>query len=146
MIHMRMRVGLVAIFAFLVVSADESDPSQADIHRGGEPVKVVNSASVQKRKARAEAKAKFEDDNGASFDSYGRVIRYGTSADELSCDEKADKKGANWWSCKVTDSSRRKYLTKDEKIVSKQLQADKQEELDSGFGSGGAEGAAKKHK
>lgn len=76
----------------------------------------------------------------------GRVIRYGTTADDLSCEEKCDKKGQCKWVCKVTASTRRQYLTKEEKIVSKMMQADKQEELDSGFGSAGAEGAAKKNK
>jgi len=139
-------LGVLLLIVAQFVAADETGGSPEASSAGGEPVKVVNSASVQKRKARAEAKAKFEEENGASFDAYGRVIRYGTSADELACDEKSDKKGSKWWSCRVTDYSRRKYLTKEEKIVSKMLVADKQEELDSGFGSTGAEGAAKKHK
>jgi hypothetical protein len=138
---------MLLVAALHFAEADEGGGEAGVSHRDAEPVKVVNSASVQKRKARADAKAKFEDDNGASFDAYGRVIRYGTSADELVCDEKVDKKDRSTrWSCRVTEYSRRKYLTKEEKVVSKQLVADKQEELDSGFGSGGAEGAAKKHK
>ena len=71
-----------------------------------------NSVAVQKRRARADAKAKFEDENSASFDAYGRVIRYGSSADEVSCEEKVDKAGEKKLVCKVTDYSRRQYLTK----------------------------------
>jgi hypothetical protein len=65
------------------------------------------------------AKARFEDENGASFDAYGRVIRYGMSADDIDCSPKAaGKDGApGGWSCKVTASSRRKYLTKEEKVI-----------------------------
>lgn len=145
---MRLRsvLAMLLVAALHFAAADEGGGASGATGERA-PVKVVNSASVQKRKARADAKAKFEDENGASFDAYGRVIRYGTSADELVCDEKVDKKDLSTrWSCRVTEYSRRKYLTKEEKVVSKQLVADKQEELDSGFGSGGAEGAAKKHK
>lgn len=108
-----------------------------------------NSDAVQKRRARADAKSKFEEDNGATFDAYGRTIRYGTDIDDVECKRDKPKKGESGkgeWRCKVTKSSRRKYLTKEEKVVSKQMQAEKQEEIDSAFGGAGPEAAMKKNK
>jgi len=112
------------------------------------PPVVKNSRAVAKARAKADCKRKFEEDNGASFDAYGRVIRYGTTPDEIKCEEKRSAKGDDGpkFSCKVAASSRRQYLTKEEKVTSKQLIADKQEELDSSFGSTGAEGAVKRNK
>ena len=78
-----------------------------------------NSDAVQKRRARADAKSKFEEDNGATFDAYGRTIRYGTDIDDVECKRDKPKKGESGkgeWRCKVTKSSRRKYLTKEEKV------------------------------
>jgi len=109
-----------------------------------------NSDAVQKRRARAAAKVEFEDENIASFDAYGRVIRYGMEIDDIECKRMKAAKGqpetSGEWSCRVTASSRRKYLTKEEKLVSKQMQADKQEEVDSAFGGTGAEAMKKKNK
>ena len=48
--------------------------------------------------------------------------------------------------CKVTEYERRKYLTSEEKILAKQIQADKQEELDGNFAEGSAEDTLKRHR
>jgi hypothetical protein len=80
-----------------------------------------NEGAVAKRRARSDAKQKFEEENSASFDAYGRVIRYGSTADEIKCDEKDSKDGTTKYICKVTESTRRKYLTKEESITSKQM-------------------------
>mmetsp|Transcript_56022 Transcript_56022/g.112257 ORF Transcript_56022/g.112257 Transcript_56022/m.112257 type:complete len:252 (+) Transcript_56022:45-800(+) len=135
-----MRYRFLSIFMILYASSASGD----GIDSG--PGNVGSSEAVRKRRARADAKAKFEEDNGASFDAYGRVIRYGTTADDLGCEGKMGKDGELKYTCRVTESTRRQYLTKEEKVTAKQLQADKQEEMDSSFGSVGAEGAAKKHK
>lgn len=82
---------------------------------------IKNVAAVAKRRARADAKNKFEEENSASFDAYGRVIRYGSTVDDVKCEEKENKDGSVKYLCKVTDYTRRKYLTKEESIISKQM-------------------------
>ena len=62
---------------------------------------------MARRRAEQEARDKFEEEHSASFDDYGRVIRYGTDADKVSCEEKQTAK----WKCHVEEYSRRKYLT-----------------------------------
>lgn len=98
-----------------------------------------NTALVQKRRARSDAKEKFEETHLASFDEYGRVIRYGLNVDDVECE---DSSGS--WRCKVTLFSRRKYLTKEEKLLSQQIKFDKQSELDGNYGAEGPEAALKK--
>ena len=107
---------------------------------GRETAKKRNAARMVRRRAEQEARDKFEEEHSASFDDYGRVIRYGTDADKVSCEEKQTAK----WKCHVEEYSRRKYLTATEKLTAKQLRADKQEELDQGYGSQGAESAVKR--
>lgn len=95
---------------------------------------VVNERLVNKRRAQKKARKTFEESHTAAFDSYGRVIRYGMDVDEVSCEEASEK-----WKCTVTEFSRRMYLTDAEKLISQQVKADKQEELDGQFGQTGSE-------
>ena len=153
-------LALAAMATVLSVRGDDGDSAESfSLDRAAEEAAAApshseatkNSDAVQKRRARADAKAKYEDENGASFDAFGRVIRYGMTADDLECKRAKAPKGSpdgvkGGWGCKVTAFTRRKYLTKEEKVVSKQMQAEKQEELDSAFGGAGAETMMKKNK
>lgn len=114
--------GILALLPLLVVGMAPSTIT----------AQTVNDRLVRKRRARADAKKAFEDSHVAAFDEFGRVIRYGFDVDEVTCDEKGDK-----FVCRVTEFSRRMYLTKEEQVLARQIKMDKQEELDSSFGEDG---------
>jgi len=93
---------------------------------------TVNPQVKRKRDAKAKAKKMFLSKHGMVFDSYGRVLRWGKDPTKYECKE--NKKIGLY--CTVTDSSTRKYRTKEEERRGKMIKLDKQAELDGQFGSG----------
>lgn len=71
---MRLKVSLAIVCLSMVVRADEnSEHTLENLVETREEARhsTKNSGAVAKRRARADAKEKFEDDNSASFDAYG---------------------------------------------------------------------------
>ena len=71
---MRLKLSLAIVCLSMVVGADEdSEHILENLVETREEARhsTKNSGAVAKRRARADAKEKFEDDNSASFDAYG---------------------------------------------------------------------------
>ena len=122
MTHVSATTLLVVLFCLLTAPIVISEKS------------TVNNKVKIKRDAKAKAKKTFLSKHGMVFDSYGRVLRWGKEPNKYEC--KKNKKVSSGIFCTVTESTSRKYRTKEEDRRGKMIILDKQAEVDSQFGSG----------
>eukprot|EP00616_Rhizochromulina_sp_CCMP1243_P006973 CAMPEP_0118979076 /NCGR_PEP_ID=MMETSP1173-20130426/25113_1 /TAXON_ID=1034831 /ORGANISM="Rhizochromulina marina cf, Strain CCMP1243" /LENGTH=238 /DNA_ID=CAMNT_0006929319 /DNA_START=1 /DNA_END=714 /DNA_ORIENTATION=+ len=116
----------------LIVAGDGSGVAESE----------VNERLVLKRRAKEDARQAFDSSHQAAFDEYGRLIRYGHDIDRVECSEHPGPR----FSCRVTEYSPRKYLTREERLLAQQIRADKQEEIDSSFGLEGPGAALRRQR